>query len=82
MSSGDGELPDGERQRDLRVMFSEGWVLAIGLFVFGAAAVVFFFEVLPRGWRGLSRFALLVVAVVLVGGVVAPIITRALLRRR
>jgi hypothetical protein len=69
-------------RRDLRLMAREGWVLVVGMVCFGAAAVGLFWETFPRGWRGVGRFAVLVVVMVLLGGVVAPMITRALYRKR
>ena len=73
---------DGRRAtRDHRVFFRDSWVLLLGLVSFGAAGLGFFWQSFPRGWRGVGRFAVLVGVVLLVGGVVAPIITRALNRR-
>lgn len=67
--------------RDTRLLFREGWVLLLGLVLFGAAAVVFFWEVLPGGWSGLLRVVLLIAVVLVAAGLVAPGITRALHRR-
>ncbi len=72
----------GTAHRDLRLLFGRGWILALGLVLFGAAAIVFFVEVLPRGWGGAARFAALVLVILCAGGVVGPIVTRALVRRR
>ena len=36
---------------------------------------------MPRGWAGLARIAVLVVAVLALGGLVAPMITKTLNRR-
>lgn len=68
-------------RRDLRVLARDGWVLVVGLVCFGAAGLAFFYETFPKGGRGLLRFVALVVVVLLAGGFVAPMITRALLRR-
>lgn len=68
-------------RRDLRVLARDGWVLVIGLLCFGAAGIAFFYEVFPKGGRGVLRFAILVAVVLLAGGLVGPMITRALLRR-
>jgi hypothetical protein len=38
-------------------------------------------ETFPKGWRGAGRAALLIVAVLLAGGIVGPLVTRALNRR-
>lgn len=67
--------------RDARLLFRRGWVLGLGLVLFGAAGLLFFAEVFPRGWRGVGRFAVLVVVILLAGGVVGPIVTRGLMRR-
>lgn len=68
--------------RDLRLLFRRGWLLAIGLVLFGAAGAVFFVEVLPRGWSGAARFAALVLVILCAGGVVGPIVTKSLYRKR
>ncbi len=69
-------------RRDLRVLARDGWVLLIGLVCFGVAGLAFFWDVFPRGWAGALRLVVLLVAVLLAGGIVAPMITRALNRRR
>lgn len=69
-------------RRDLRVLARDGWVLLIGLVCFGVAGLAFFWEVFPSGWAGVLRLGVLLVAVLLAGGLVAPMITRALMRRR
>ena len=68
--------------RDRRLLFREGWILILGLVLFGAGGALFFWEVLPRGWAGAVRVAALIGIVVLAAGLVAPGITRALYRRR
>jgi len=73
---------DGEHAvRDRRLLFSEGWVLIVGMATFGAVALGLFWSTFPRGWRGVTRLGLLIVAFVVIGGVVAPMVTRALNRR-
>ena len=73
---------DGEHAiRDTRVFFREGWVLILGLVSFGTVGLVFLWGAVPRGWEGALRLLILVVVVLLVGGLVAPLITRALNRR-
>ncbi len=73
---------DGEHAvRDRRLLFSEGWVLLTGMIVFGAVALGLFWSTFPKGWRGLTRLGLLIVAFIVIGGVVAPLVTRALHRR-
>ena len=67
--------------RDARLFFREGWILIVGLVVFGSIGLFFLLGGLPAGWAGLLRIAILVGAVLLVGGLVAPRITRALNRR-
>jgi hypothetical protein len=68
--------------RDARLLFREGWILALGLLLFGGFGGFFVLDALPRGWRGAVQLALLLGVVVVLGGVVAPWITRALMRRR
>ena len=68
-------------RRDLRLLFRRGWMIAIGLVLFGAAAISFFIEVLPGGMRGVLRFGTMILVLAVVGGVAGPIITRALSRR-
>ena len=73
---------DGETvRRDARLLFREGWVLVVGLVAFGAAGIGFFWWSAPRGSAGLARFAIAAALVLLAGGVVAPLVTRALGRR-
>lgn len=68
-------------RRDARLLFREGWILLVGLVVFGSAAVGLFWSTFPRGWSGVLRGAVLLAALLLIGGVVAPLVTRALHRR-
>lgn len=68
-------------RRDLRLFFREGWILLLGLVLFGAGGAIFFWDVFPRGWDGLLRLVLLIGAVLLAAGFVAPLITRALYRK-
>lgn len=73
---------DGESaRRDLRILAREGWVLALGLVLFGGAAIILFMETFPKGWRGVGRAGLMIVVVLVAGGLVGPLITRALNRR-
>lgn len=79
-----GWVLDGDgrtARRDLRLMAREGWVLLVGLVCFGFAGLALFWDTFPRGWRGVGRFALAVGAILILGGIVAPTITRALQRR-
>ena len=79
-----GWVPAGDglhARRDRRLMLREGWVLVLGLVAFGAAGAAFLWGAMPRGWSGAVRLGALVLVVALVGGVVAPSITRALTRR-
>jgi hypothetical protein len=69
-------------RRDLRVLARDGWVLVIGLVLFGAAGFFLFWDSFPRGWRGVSRFGVLILLLLFAGGVVGPMVTRALMRRR
>ena len=67
--------------RDARLLFREGWILVVGLVVFGSVGLAFLWGGVPGGWSGALRIGVSVVAVLLVGGLVAPRITRALFRR-
>ena len=67
--------------RDARLLFREGWILMLGLVVFGIVGAAFLLDAMPGGWRGVGRLALLAGAVLVLGGYVAPRITRALNRR-
>lgn len=69
-------------RRDLRLFFREAWILVVGLVCFGAAGLFLFWSAFPRGLAGALRFAFLLGLLVLAGGVVAPIVTRALYRGR
>ena len=68
-------------RRDLRLFFREGWILVVGLVVFGAVGFAFVWGGVPRGWSGALRIGLSVLVVLAVGGLAAPRITRALFRR-
>ncbi len=68
-------------RRDLRVLARDGWVLVIGLVCFGAAGLAFLYDALPSGWAGVLRFGGLIGILLLAGGFVGPMITRALMRR-
>ena len=67
--------------RDARLLFRQGWILIVGLVVFGSVGLGFLWGALPRGWDGVLRFGVLVGVVLVLGGLVAPTITRALNRR-
>lgn len=73
---------DGEHAvRDLRLFFSQSWVLVLGLVMFGAAGIGLFASTFPRGERALVRVAILLVVMIVIGGVIGPLVTRALLKR-
>ena len=73
--------PDGEHaRRDVRLFFREGWILVVGLLVFGGVVAVLFWQTFPSGWRGVLRLIGLLALVLLAGGVVGPMVTRALNR--
>ena len=73
---------DGEHAvRDLRLFFSQGWVLICGLVMFGAAVVGLFATTLPRGGRAFVRIALLLAVLLVIGGLIGPLVTRALNKR-
>ncbi|MFT5463354.1 MAG: hypothetical protein ACI8QS_002240 [Planctomycetota bacterium] len=69
-------------RRDIRLFFREGWILMVGLLTFGSVGGSFLWGAMPRGWRGLGRLGLLVAVVLAVGGIVGPIISRALQSKR
>lgn len=74
--------PDGvTARRDARLFFREGWILLVGLVCFGSAGVALFYSTFPKGMRGVVRVVVLLGLMVVIGGVVAPRITRALNRR-
>jgi hypothetical protein len=68
-------------RRDLRLFFRDGWVLLLGLVSFGAAGLGIFWYSFPRGLAGFVRLGVLVLVLLLVGGLVAPWITRRLNKR-
>lgn len=76
-------LEDDHRhaRRDARLLFREGWILLVGLVVFGSAGIGLFYMTFPRGWSGVTRALILLAALLVIGGLVAPVITRALNRR-
>lgn len=69
-------------RRDLRVLARDGWVLVLGLVLFGGAGFFLFYDSFPKGWRGVGRFGVLILLVLFAGGIAGPMITRALTRRR
>lgn len=75
------EQDGAHARRDARLLFREGWILVVGLVSFGAVGLSFLLGAMPRGWGGLGRLAVLVVVVLAVGGLVGPMVTRALNRR-
>jgi hypothetical protein len=60
----------------------DAWILLLGLACFGAAALGLFWQTFPSGWRGVARALVLLAILLLLGGVVGPLVSRALLRRR
>ncbi|HIG10818.1 MAG: hypothetical protein ABGY71_00205 [bacterium] len=67
-------------RRDLGLFLREGWILILGLLIFGAVGLYSFWSVFPGGLPGVARFAALVVLVLLAGGIVGPLVTRALMQ--
>ena len=76
-------LEDDHRhaRRDARLLFREGWILIVGLVAFGSAAIGLFYLTFPRGWPGVARAAVLLAVLLVLGGLVAPMVTRAMHRR-
>lgn len=73
---------DGEHAvRDLRLFFSQSWVLLLGLVMFGAAVIGLLATTLPRGTRAFARVGILLALMLVIGGVIGPLVTRALNRR-
>lgn len=68
--------------RDARLLFREGWVLILGLLIFGGIGGAFLIDAMPRGWSGALRLAGVAGLTLLAGGIVGPMVTRALYRRR
>ncbi len=74
--------PDGRTaRRDWRVMAREGWILVLALIVFGSVGLGLLWHGFPRGSSALARLGILLAIVVVAGGIVAPMVTRALHRR-
>ncbi len=67
--------------RDGRVFFRDSWVLILGLVCFGAAGVGLFWFAMPSGFAGVVRLIATIAVVLLAGGLVGPLVTRALNRR-
>lgn len=75
--------PDGKSaRRDARMLFREGWMLALCLVSFGAAGAGLFWWSFPAGRSGWLRLAGALAVLLLAGGIAAPILTRALSRGR
>ena len=73
---------DGETAfRDGRIFFRDSWVLLLGLVCFGAAGVGLFWFAMPSGGAAVVRLIVTIGVVLLAGGLIAPIMTRALNRR-
>ncbi len=60
----------------------EGWVLVVGMVVFGCTGAYLIWDSLPSGLAGVIRVVLLVGLVLFAGGVAGPMITKAVRRRR
>ncbi|MFN0007740.1 MAG: redoxin family protein [Planctomycetota bacterium] len=75
--------PDGRSaRRDARMLFRQGWMLALCLVSFGAAGAGLFWWSFPAGHSGWLRLAGALAVLLLAGGIAAPILTRALSRGR
>jgi hypothetical protein len=75
-------VPLSAPARDKRVLFRDGWMLFLCLVCFGAAGAGIFWWSSPRGWASWTRLAVSALLVLLAGGIAAPLVTRALYRRR
>jgi len=77
-------LDDDNRHahRDARLLFREGWILVLGLVIFGGFGAFFVVDAMPKGWGGVVQLGLLLGLVLVAGGIVGPLVTRALMRRR
>lgn len=69
-------------RRDVRLLFREGWILVVGMLVFGSAGLGLFVMSFPRGVSGWLYAVGLVVALLFIGGLIAPAVTRALMGKR
>ena len=70
------------QRRDGRLLFRDGWMLVLFMICFGAAAGGIFWWSAPRGSAGWIRFGIAVLIVLVAGGIVAPMVTRAIYRKR
>jgi hypothetical protein len=68
-------------RRDARMLFREGWMLLLCLVCFAAAAAGLFWWSFPRGSAGWIRLVGALAVLLVAGGLAAPILTRALVRR-
>ena len=69
-------------RRDARMLFREGWMLALLLVCFGGVAAGVFAWGFPRGGSGWIRLAVALAVLLVAGGIAAPVLTRALTRSR
>lgn len=67
-------------RRDRRLLAGGGWVLVIGMVSFGSVALMLWRDTFPKGIGPYLRLGGLLAVILLVGGFVAPMITRALTR--
>lgn len=67
-------------RRDARLLFRNGWMLALCLVCFAAAAAGLFWWSFPRGNAAWIRLVGALTLLLLAGGIAAPILTRALSR--
>ena len=73
---------DGETAfRDGRIFFRDAWVLILGLVSFGVAGLGLFWYAFPSGLGAVVRLVVTIGIVLLAGGLIAPVMTRALNRR-
>jgi len=77
----EGTPEETTERRDRRLLFHDGWILLLALVCFGAAGIGLFVWSAPPSGGGWLRFAAMLAILVVVGGIVAPLVTRTLRRR-
>lgn len=68
-------------RRDRRLLAGGGWVLVIGMVSFGTVAFFIFRDAFPKGIGAYLRLGGMLAILLLAGGVVGPLVTRALTQK-